>query len=212
MQADGFTIRIPTDRPRIDWRSIRGQVDLPLVAETLLGPPDRREGGRLLWRCPFHEERTPSFTIQPGRHSWKCWGCNEHGDAADLVAKVEHLEFPHSARRAAEIAGVYLPDSAERRPPKPRPAPPPPEPSGLPAAEALRLVVESEARLWTDAGREALEYLRGPRGLADATIRAARLGWTPRVAVPSRDGRTYWPSGVVVPWFDGGRLSKVKLR
>ncbi|WP_337177678.1 CHC2 zinc finger domain-containing protein [Paludisphaera sp.] len=209
---DPFTAVAP--RPRFDWSLLRDQVDMAVVAEALLGQPHRQESGRLLWLCPIHAERTPSFTVQPGRRNWKCWGCGEQGDAADLVGKLEHLTFPHSARRAAEIAGVLLPDGGFT-PPRPRPSQPPPQPpqpSGLPGTDATRLVDEAAARLWTDAGREALEYLRGPRGLHDDSIRAARLGWTPPVAVPTRDGKVYRPSGVTIPWFDKGRLAMVKIR
>ncbi len=67
-------------------------------------------------------------------------------------------------------------------------------------------------RIWTPEGEAALGYLRG-RGLNDATIRAARLGWTPGVAIPKCDGVAYWRAiGVVIPWLDGDRLAMVKIR
>jgi len=199
-----------------DWRTIRDLVDLPSLAEALLGPPSRREGGRALWRCPFHEERSPSFVLEKGRATWRCFGCGEHGDGADLVGRLEHLEFPASAKRAAEIVGLYLPESGGYTPPTPRvQAPPPPAPSaptGLDQASGFKLVDEAEALLWGKSGAPWLKYLREDRGLADETIREARLGWTPGADLKTRDGRPYRASGIVVPWLDEGRLASIKLR
>ncbi len=66
--------------------------------------------------------------------------------------------------------------------------------------------------LWGLTGAVALDYLRR-RGLKDETIRQARLGWVDKLQLPKRDGTGTWPlSGVVLPWFDGDRLSLVKVR
>jgi DNA primase len=89
---------------------------------------------------------------------------------------------------------------------------PPDTPSGLPLADASKLVEEADKRIWTPEGRAALGYLRG-RGLSDETIKAARLGWTPGVSIPIRDGTYYWRvSGIVIPWVDRDRLALVKIR
>lgn len=68
---------------RLDWSEIRDRIDLGIVATTLLGPaPGRRGGkGRLWWKCPFHDDKNPSFCVNPIKRTWKCYGCNEHGDA-----------------------------------------------------------------------------------------------------------------------------------
>jgi hypothetical protein len=79
-------------------------------------------------------------------------------------------------------------------------------PSGLPLADAQSLVTEAAGRLWTPEGEAARDYLHR-RGLTDATIRAARLGWTPRAI-----GVAWKPPGVVIPWHTDGRLSAVKIR
>ena len=77
---------------------------------------------------------------------------------------------------------------------------------------ALALVAEAAGRLWTPEGTKALAYLRN-RGLNDETIKAARLGVTPGVMIPTREGdRCYQARGVVIPWFDGDRLALVKIR
>jgi DNA primase len=195
-----------------DWRSIRDRINVAVVAESLLGPPHKRAGGRLLWRCPFHDERTPSFAVDSTRPTWTCFGCKEHGDAADLVEKIEHLTFPASARRAAEIAGESLAETSTVRPTPKILSMPKERPPTLDPDEAARIVSDASERIWGAAGREGLDYLVEERGLTEETIRAARLGWCQGVKLKTQDGRPYTASGVVVPWFDGERLAMVKIR
>jgi CHC2 zinc finger/Toprim-like len=199
---------------RIDWQTERDRIDLAAVATGLLGPAPGRtgeHGRRLWWHCPFHEDHNPSFMIEPGKPWWKCWGCGESGDAANLVMKLEGVAFPEAVSR---LTGRSALSRITRPHPSPKPKRPevPELPKGLPAADALVLVVQSEARLWSPEGSEALADLTRPRGLSLATIRAARLGWTPGVRLATKDGRSYSARGIVIPWFDGDRLSLVKIR
>lgn len=206
------TTAAPGDR--LDWPGIRDRLDLATVVAGLLGPPARRIGSRLAWLCPFHGDHNPSFTVDA--KGWRCWACGVGGDAVELVKRLEPtLSFREAVRRVADLAGVAVPSVPARRSvrsaatPPGRPAERPPgEPSGLPPA----LVDEAAERLWTPEGREALAYLTG-RGLTHETIKAARLGWTPGVMLPTADGlRTWRASGVVIPWLDGDRLCLVKIR
>src|SRR5438034_8275091 len=94
---------------RIDWSKLRDRVDLAAVATALLGiAPGRRgeRGRRLWWLCPFHEDKNPSFAIDPGKSWWRCYGCGEHGDAANLVMRLQGWTFPEAVRWLAEQAGV----------------------------------------------------------------------------------------------------------
>ena len=89
----------PKGRPRIDWKDERERIDLAAVATRLLGPASGRrgQGGRKLWwNCPFHEDKNPSFCIEPGKAWWKCFGCGESGDAATLVMRLESKSFPEA--------------------------------------------------------------------------------------------------------------------
>ncbi len=100
---------------------------------------------------------------------------------------------------------------------------PPPSPPSLPARrqsnrpacpwpEASTLVDEATACLWGPGGGTALDYLRG-RSLTDETIRGAGLGFTPYVMVPTKEGdRCFRFSGIVIPWRDGARLTRIKIR
>jgi hypothetical protein len=88
----------------------------------------------------------------------------------------------------------------------------PPRRSGLPEAEAMALVEDAEARLWSAEGTDALAYLTGPRCLSAETIRRAHLGWTPGLDVPRSGGGTFRALGIVIPWFNGEHLALVKIR
>lgn len=100
---------------------------------------------------------------------------------------------------------------------------PPPSPPSLPARrqsnrpacpwpEASTLVDEATDCLWGPGGQNARAYLHG-RGLTDETIRAAGLGFTPAVSIPTRAGdRCFRFSGIVIPWRDGSRLTRIKIR
>src|SRR3954447_15608942 len=93
-------------RERGDWDGIKGRVDLARVVTALLGPPAKRQGRRLLWLCPFHNDRNPSFEVDPRRGTWKCWPCNLGGDAPALVMKRNGIGFPEAVRVVAELSGI----------------------------------------------------------------------------------------------------------
>lgn len=194
--------------PRIDWRTERERIDLAAVVTGLLGPaPGRRgaRGQRLWWPCPFHQDRNPSFCVTPGHPWWRCYGCGASGDAANLLMRLETLSFPEAIAR---LTGGSVPPKSGKAPGRPGVAPAPPAgPSGLPEAAALALVESAAARLWSPEGSTALAYLIDSRRLTPATIRAARLGWTPRA-----DGVPWKPPGWVITWFQGDRLAKVNIR
>src|SRR5262245_60566715 len=79
------------------WATIRDRVDLADVARRLLGEPPGRKGERgkrLWWHCPFHHpDDNPSFCIVPDGSRWRCFGCNEHGDAVALVQRCRRCTF-----------------------------------------------------------------------------------------------------------------------
>ncbi len=74
---------------RTDWKGITDSVELARVVTALLGPAARRQGRRLLWSCPFHEDRHPSFQVDPQRATWRCWPCNLGGDAPRVGDEAE---------------------------------------------------------------------------------------------------------------------------
>ncbi|HLC20965.1 MAG TPA: CHC2 zinc finger domain-containing protein, partial [Candidatus Methylomirabilis sp.] len=59
--------------------------------------------------CPFHNEKTPSFIVNPERQIFHCFGCGEGGDAVGFLMRQEHLSFPEAIRSLADRAGMQLP-------------------------------------------------------------------------------------------------------
>jgi DNA primase len=121
--------------------------------------------------CPFHNEKTPSFTVNDQKSFFHCFGCGAHGDAVGFVMRSEGLPFPEAVERLASEAGLALPVST------------PQERARAQQAATLHEAVEKaatwfERNLWSADGTQALAYLRR-RGLSDTTIRNFRLGFAP---------------------------------
>lgn len=76
-----------------------------IVAETVTL---KRAGSTWKGLCPFHTEKTPSFTVSPERETWHCFGCGEHGDIFTFVMKRDGIEFREALGRLAERAGVEV--------------------------------------------------------------------------------------------------------
>ena len=131
----------------------------------------RRQGGRLLGRCPFHEERTPSFTVNPVKRLYHCFGCQRGGDMIDFVRETQGLDFVGAIEWLADRFSIALeyeessPDEEARRVRRRR----------------LHELLEDattfyERYLWeSQAGLLAREYLAG-RGLGEAICREFRIG------------------------------------
>jgi DNA primase len=119
--------------------------------------------------CPFHGEKTPSFTVTPGRDSWKCFGCGEGGDIFSFVMKRDALSFPEALKVLAAKAGIELDERTTREDAH---------------QKRLRDVLESAIAFYhavltgSKTGATALDYLRG-RGFADETIAKYQLGYAP---------------------------------
>src|SRR5262249_57250254 len=98
--------RIPDDA----IREVRDRASLfEVVADTVAL---RRRGRSAVGLCPFHTEKTPSFTVSEDRGFYHCFGCGEHGDVFTFVMKTEGLAFPEAVRRVAERFGIALPEDA----------------------------------------------------------------------------------------------------
>src|SRR5208337_1577661 len=121
------SFRIPNSAFRIgrsEWFEIKDRVDLAAVATNLLGPAAERQGPRLLWPCPFHDDHDPSFQVDWNRKTWRCWVCAIGGDAAELVKKVNKCDFPTAVKFLADLAGVASPSRGATWTPIPLENPP----------------------------------------------------------------------------------------
>jgi DNA primase len=134
----------------------------------------RRAGTQWKGLCPFHDERTPSFSVNPDRKVYYCFGCGAHGDAIAFVRETEALDFQAAIEFLAERYGVELAREAED----------PQEEARRQRRQRLGRLVERTAAfyaryLWDskEAGR-AREYLAS-RGLGEEVLRAFRIGYAP---------------------------------
>ena len=85
---------------------IRSRLDIvELVGEYI---PLTRAGRHMKARCPFHQERSPSFIVNPERQTFHCFGCGEGGDAFSFVMKTDGLSFVESAEKLAGRVGVKV--------------------------------------------------------------------------------------------------------
>ncbi|MFM9056194.1 MAG: DNA primase [Bacteroidota bacterium] len=133
----------------------------------------RKRGANLLGLCPFHNERTPSFTVSPAKGFFKCFGCGKAGDSATFVMEHEHLTFPEALRWLAAKYNITIEEEA--------PSAEQAEQDSL--RENLFTVTGFaqdffEDALWnSDEGRSVgLSYFR-ERGFSDQTIRKFKLGY-----------------------------------
>ena len=134
----------------------------------------RKAGVHLVGLCPFHQEKTPSFSVHPAKQVFHCFGCKAGGDVFNFVMLIEHLTFPEALRRVAEKAGVTL---RERIGDETYDA------QSRDRAALYKLHEEAtkffQAQLGATAeGRAARGYL-ADRGLGDETIARFRLGYAP---------------------------------
>ncbi len=131
----------------------------------------KRQGRRWVGLCPFHQEKTPSFSVNAEEGLFYCFGCQKSGDAITFVREVEHVDFVEAVRRLADRAGVTITEdlagSAERR----RRAP-------LLAALAEAVDWYHQRLLQAPDAGPARDYLRS-RGYDGQIVRTFRLGWAP---------------------------------
>jgi DNA primase len=198
---------------------------LPLVEDVVRL---RKAGSTYKGLCPFHQERTPSFTVSPARGTFKCFGCGEGGDAITFVEKTENVDFVGAIELLARRFGVELeyeeasPEQEQKRK----------------RDDRLRALLERAAEfysrvLWeSELGAVAREYLAS-RELGEEICREFRLGYAPggarlasralqegytrdellAVGLANRRGNDYFQRRIVFPLADrGGRVRGFQAR
>ena len=160
---------MPTGREAID----RVKARLDIVETVRRYVPALTRGGRTFKAsCPFHQERTPSFVVDPERGSWHCFGaCANGGDVIEFVRRIEGLDFREALTRCADLAGVELRPPSERE-------------RGRREQSQRLLAANESAALFFQAQLEgpecvsALAYAEG-RGLDALTRREWQIGYAP---------------------------------
>ncbi|MBQ5767278.1 MAG: DNA primase, partial [Clostridiales bacterium] len=71
----------------------------------------KRQGGNLWGLCPFHSEKTPSFSVNPSKGIYKCFGCGKGGNAISFIMEIEHMNYPEAIRHLGGLYGVEIPET-----------------------------------------------------------------------------------------------------
>lgn len=130
----------------------------------------KRKGKILTGLCPFHNEKTPSFTVYPETQSYYCFGCGNGGDVITFIRNIENLDYMEAVKLLADRHGVSMPQDGYD--------------SGLSKKRTEMYGANREAarffhaKLYSPEGRQGLEYFYS-RGLTDDTIRHFGLGYAP---------------------------------
>ena len=132
----------------------------------------QRKGSNMMGLCPFHNEKTPSFSVSPSRQIFYCFGCHAGGNVFTFLMKYENMTFPESVRVLAERAGITLPEREESD-----------EDRRWRSEREQILSINKDAAnyfylaLKSDEGKDAYSYLRS-RNLSDETIKSFGLGYS----------------------------------
>ncbi|WP_019409838.1 DNA primase [Pseudomonas psychrophila] len=124
--------------------------------------------------CPFHKEKTPSFSVSPDKQFYYCFGCGAGGNALGFIMDHDNLDFPQAVEELAKAAGMEIPREESGRQHKPRqPTDSPLYPLLTAAADFYRQALKSHP-----SRKAAVEYLKG-RGLTGEIARDFGLGFAP---------------------------------
>ncbi|HEX9811238.1 MAG TPA: DNA primase [Burkholderiales bacterium] len=119
--------------------------------------------------CPFHDEKTPSFTVSPTKQFYHCFGCGAHGTAIGFLMEYEHMSFPEAVEELATRLGLQMPKESVEMAPR-----------ADASAELLR-ILEEASRYYRTQLRDnprAIAYLRG-RGISGEIAAAFGIGYAP---------------------------------
>ena len=134
--------------------------------------PLTKKGQNYWGCCPFHNEKTPSFSVAEDKGYYHCFGCGAHGDIVSFVMNMEHVEFKTALQELADMAGLKMPDYKPKSPERQ-------------AAEDSYFDICDKAAttfqklLFTPDGSVALEYIK-KRGFTDEMIKKYRIGYAPK--------------------------------
>lgn len=133
----------------------------------------KRSGGNLWGLCPFHSEKTPSFSVNPAKGIYKCFGCGKGGNAISFIMEIEHLNYPEAIRHLGALYGVEIPETTSYG-------------NDISKDEKNRVydILKEAARFYyksfndPDIGKPAREYA-AKRGLSKQTLDNFGIGYSP---------------------------------
>lgn len=148
---------------------VRAQADIVKVVSEYVAL--KKKGGRYWGCCPFHGEKTPSFTVTPGKNLFHCFGCHVGGDVFNFVMKIENLSFPEATKFLANKYGIPIPEKQKTEQEILREK----KSKQIYDANALAARFFQACLLKTEYGKSALEYLF-KRGIDMEIIEKFSLG------------------------------------
>jgi len=131
----------------------------------------KKSGANLMGLCPFHHEKSPSFSVSPDKQLYYCFGCGKGGGAFQFLMEHDGYSFPEAVEYLAEKTGLEIPQDSERKPGD--------EARQKQAFDMLDRASDAMSRtMHEEQGSKVREYLK-QRGLPVAIVRDYRLGYTP---------------------------------
>jgi len=174
----------------------------------------KKAGRNFVGLCPFHKEKTPSFTVNPEKRIFYCFGCGEGGNIFTFLMKINNISFSEAVRNLAGKLGVVI--AARRMSAS--------EKESINIREGLKQVNRAAAgyfskNLFSEAGRPALKYLK-KRGLKDSVIKEFNLGyasneWTKLGDFFKRENislKLVEKAGLIIPRKSGGFYDRFRGR
>ena len=131
----------------------------------------KKSGGNYWGCCPFHHEKTPSFSVSPAKQIYKCFGCGEGGDVLSFLMKINNQSFAEVVKEQAEILGIELPNNFDK------------SKDNKDIKEQIYSCMKDAAEFYKktlleNKTSEAYQYLAN-RGITDENIETYRLGFAP---------------------------------
>ena len=188
--------------PRSFIDDLLNRVDIVEVIDSRV--PLKKKGREYWACCPFHGEKTPSFSVSPGKQFYHCFGCQKSGNAVGFLMDYDHMEFPEAIEALAQMLGVDVPYEQGSAPPR--------KVDGL---DAMFESMEQCSRFYQaqlKQGQAAIDYLKN-RGISGQTAKTFGIGYAPP-GWNSLQGEQKWlvETGMQIRKDDGNTYDRFRNR
>src|SRR5690242_1883244 len=189
-------------------QSLLGRIDIVDVVDRHVKL--KKAGSNFTACCPFHTEKTPSFTVSPSKQFYHCFGCGAHGNAIGFLMEYSGMGYVEAIKDLASRFGMQVPEIAARVA----------DIKGAPAAEQLTDVLERAAHFYKaelKRSERAIGYLKS-RGLTGDIAARFHLGYAPagwqnlNAAFENYQAKSLVDAGLVIHGDDGKRYDRFRDR
>ena len=194
--------------PKSFVQELLGRADIVDVVESYL--PLKRAGTNLVACCPFHSEKTPSFTVSPSKQFYHCFGCGAHGSAIGFLMEYSGMGYVEAIKDLAGRVGMQVPQITAR----------PVETAAAPDVDQITDVLQRAAQFYKaelKRSERAIAYLKS-RGLTGDIAGRFHLGYAPpgwqnlSAAFENYQGQALIEAGLVINGDDGKRYDRFRDR